>query len=66
MALDPGSDGVRLYLRARELRDAGLTYRGIADQLAAEGFRPERGRALWPSTVRGVLMNPRVAQHAAA
>jgi len=62
---DPASDGLRLYRRARELRDAGSTYAAIAAQLAAEGFRPERGRAFWASTVRGMLRNARLA-HAVA
>jgi len=62
---DPGSDGLTLYRRARELRAEGMTLREIADRLTVEGFQPERGRAFWPSTVRGMLANPRLRDAAA-
>jgi len=38
--------------RLRELRDAGLSYRQVADTLNAEGHAPKRGPAWHPETVR--------------
>jgi DNA invertase Pin-like site-specific DNA recombinase len=57
---DPGSDGLRMLTRARELRTQELTYRAIAATLHAEGFRPERGTRMSASTVRYMLRNPRL------
>ena len=62
---DPESDGLRLAARARELRAEGLTLKAIAEQLETEGFRPERGRRLYASTVRYMLGNPRLTAGAA-
>ncbi len=55
---DADSDGLRLVGRARELRQGGLSFARIAEQLMAEGFRPERGRRFYDSTVRYMLANP--------
>jgi DNA invertase Pin-like site-specific DNA recombinase len=66
LQVDPGSVGLSVYRRARELRTEGRTYRDCADALNAEGYRPERGRAFWASTVRLLLSNPRLAAAAAA
>lgn len=55
---DHSSDGLRLVGRARELRAAGLSFARIAERLMLEGFRPERGRRLYDSTVRYMLANP--------
>jgi len=55
---DPNSDGLRMAARARELREQGLTYRAIAEQLTEEGYRPTRkgsGAAIGASTVRYIL-----------
>ena len=38
-----------------------MTLQGVAQALLAEGFRPERGRRFYPSTVRYILANPRLA-----
>lgn len=57
---DSGSDGLALAARARELRAGGMTLQAVAVALQAEGFRPERGRRFYPSTVRYVLRNPRL------
>jgi DNA invertase Pin-like site-specific DNA recombinase len=59
-APDPDSDGLRLVARARVLRGQGLTLNAVAGQLAAEGFRPERGRRFYPSVLRYMLRNPRL------
>jgi site-specific DNA recombinase len=49
------TDGV-VISRMRELRAGGMAYRGIAAQLAAEGYQTARG-GLWDeSTVRKFLM----------
>ena len=61
---DEASDGLTMYRRARTMRDAGLTYRAIAEQLTREGFRPQRrdaGDAIAAATVRYLLNNPRMA-----
>ena len=41
--------------RVVALRDTGLTYRGIADALNAEGVRGARGGQWWPRTVGAAL-----------
>lgn len=56
-----GSEGIRLAARARELRLQGLSLAAIARALESEGFRPERGRRIYPETVRYVLSNGRLA-----
>jgi len=63
---DPDSEGLQVAQRARRLRSEGLTLRAIAEQLGAEGFRPERGRCFYASTVAYMLRNPRLSPHAAA
>lgn len=63
---DPSSDGLALAQRARELRAEGLTLQAIADQLDAEGFRPERGSRLRASTIHYVLRNHHLSAHSAA
>jgi DNA invertase Pin-like site-specific DNA recombinase len=63
LANDPESDGVRMYLRARELRSQGRSFRAIAAQLTAEGYRPTRsgaGDAIAAQVVRYMLKNPRL------
>jgi len=55
---DPESDGLQMATRARELREQGLTYRAVAEQLTREGYRPRRkgaGSAIGGSTVRYML-----------
>jgi len=66
LEVDPASDGLTIYRRARDLRAEGETFRRIAEVLTAEGYRPERGRAFHPFTVSRMLDNPRLAVHAAA
>lgn len=61
LTADAGSDGLRLAARARQLRAEGMTLRAVADALAAEGFRPERGGRFYASTVRYIVENPRLA-----
>jgi DNA invertase Pin-like site-specific DNA recombinase len=63
---DPASDGLRLVARARALRAKGLSLAAVAEQLEREGFRPERGRRFYGSTVRYILNNTLLAAHAAA
>jgi len=50
-----GSEGLRLEQRARALRGRGLSFAKIAAALEAEGFRPERGRRFYDSSVRYIL-----------
>lgn len=57
---DADSDGLRLVARARELRAAGCSFATVAERLEHEGFRPERGRRLYGSTVRYMLANRRL------
>jgi len=59
---DPDSDGLRLVQRARALRAEGMTLTEIAASLESEGFRPERGRRFYPSTVLYILNNPRLQE----
>lgn len=66
LAPDPGSDGLRLAERARALRAEGMSLVAVAAALEREGFRPERGRRFYASTVRYLLNNPRMNAHAAA
>lgn len=68
LATDTGSDGLKLYGRARSLRAEGMGYAAIAEQLMAEGFKAERGAKLHASTVHYMLKNPRLeaAQPSAA
>ncbi|MFN0150837.1 MAG: recombinase family protein [bacterium] len=66
LATDLTSDGLRIVVRARELRADGFTFQEIAEALAAEGFRPERGRQFYPSSVRYILRNPRLVLSAAS
>ena len=65
LAADPASDGLRLVVRAREMRDAGMTLDAIGELLAREGFKPERGRRFWPSAVRLLIGNTRRSRIAA-
>lgn len=58
---EPGSEGLRLAARARELRAGGMSFARIAEQLAAEGFQPERGRRIYPGAVRYIVNNARLA-----
>jgi DNA invertase Pin-like site-specific DNA recombinase len=60
LVADPSSDGLRMLKRARELRQQGFSYRAIAGELEAGGFRPERGARIGASTVRYMLSNPRL------
>lgn len=39
-----------------ELREEGMGYKRIGDELTARGFRPRRGTRWHPSVVRGVLL----------
>jgi len=60
LVADSTSDGLEMYRRARELRDAGHTYKRIAARLTAEGFKPRRrgaGAAIGASTVHSMLRN---------
>lgn len=50
-----GSEGLRLEARARVLRSNGLSFAKIAAALTAEGFRPERGKRFYDSTVRYIV-----------
>lgn len=50
-----GSVGLKLEARARALRKQGLSFAKIAAVLEAEGFRPERGRRFYDSTIRYIL-----------
>jgi len=63
---DPASDGLHLAARARDLRRQGFSLAAIAERLGCEGFRPERGRRFYGSTVRYILNNARLSAHAAA
>lgn len=60
---DPESDGRQMMRRAQTLRSTGLTLAAIAETLEREGFRPERGRRFYASTVRYLLNNPRMTGH---
>ena len=66
LAPDPESDGLRMVERARTMRAEGVTLAAIASALEREGFKPERGRRFYASTVRYLLNNPRLNCHAAA
>ncbi|HMF12333.1 MAG TPA: recombinase family protein [Gemmataceae bacterium] len=46
----------KIIARVRRLRAEGLSYRGIATRLDAEGVRPKRGRQWVHTTVKSVLM----------
>ena len=52
----------KIIARMRHLRAGGLSYRGIAKRLDAEGIRPKRGRRWIHTTVQNILMR---ADHAA-
>jgi DNA invertase Pin-like site-specific DNA recombinase len=54
-----GSEGLRLADRIRELHTQGLSLAAVARQLESEGFRPERGRRFYGSTVRCILSSSR-------
>jgi hypothetical protein len=60
------ADGLKLYRRASELREQGLTYQEVADALMAEGFVAQRGRRLWPSTVYAIVNNQSLKRLASA
>ena len=61
---DFGSDGrlvenareQEVIARLRELHAEGLSYRGIATRLEAEGIPPKRGRRWVHTTVKNILM----------
>jgi len=65
LVADEGSEGLQLLARARALRGEGLSYAKVAEQLNAEGFRPERGARIHASMVGYLLNNPRLAVAAA-
>src|SRR5262249_17538992 len=60
--VDPQSDGLKIYARARALRARGLTYREIAEALSSEGYRPERGSRIHATVVRRWILNPSLAR----
>ena len=55
-------DGLRLFRRARDLRQSGLTYQDVGTRLEAEGFRPIHGRRFWGSSVRSLILNANLAR----
>ena len=56
------SDEADTVARILELRDAGLSYRGMCDALEREGRRPKRGPRWLPATVRRVYQRERDGQ----
>jgi site-specific DNA recombinase len=52
--------------RARELREAGASYRHICRHLAAEGYRPRRAAAWSPTVVRRLVLRAGAQVQAAA
>ena len=50
-----GHEGLRIEARALALRQQGLSYSKIAAVLEAEGFKPERGKQFYDSTVRYMI-----------
>lgn len=66
LAPDPQSDGLAIASRAAALRSEGKSFAAIGALLYREGFRPERGRKFHASTVRYLLLNPRLVRDVAA
>lgn len=64
LVTDPVEEAV--VARARELRDAGASYREICRQLATEGYRPRRAAAWRPTVVRRLALRRSAAAPAAA
>lgn len=56
----PVVDEQRAVQRIVALREAGLSYRGIAEQLDREGLRPRRAAAWSPMSVRSVALRSAV------
>ena len=47
----------KVLLQIHELRNQGMSFRKIADQLNKEGIRPRKGRCWWGKTISLILKN---------
>jgi DNA invertase Pin-like site-specific DNA recombinase len=61
--LVPNAREQKVIALMRRLRAGGLSYRGIAVRLDAEGIRPKRGRRWIHTTVKNILMRGQHRHH---